>query len=239
MRTILALFLVEAAALAQQDAKGFDTVDQVKVSQAIEKGCAYLKTSASPGAHRGIKNCNELIALTLIEGGVPVSDPAVQKYLQEMLTAPLERTYNAVLTAMVLEEVNRVKYQDRIWQCAQFLVDNQCTNGQWAYGEPTDAIKNVPTGGSRPEVASGGAKAAGKEPEFTLNGERIKPKVLRKLPVVRTKQGPAGGDNSNSQYAAPGPARRRRRQPRGQERGEVERVTTHIKPFRQDAKKQF
>ncbi|HLF93814.1 MAG TPA: hypothetical protein VJB14_10135 [Planctomycetota bacterium] len=144
MRTALAVLLCAAAAPAQDkpDAKGFDTVDPVKVSQAIQKGCEYLKTSASPGAHRGIKNCNELIALTLIEGGVPVGDPVVQKHLQERVTAPLERTYNAVLTAMVLEEVHRVKYQDRIWQCAQFLVDNQCPNGQWAYGEPTEAIKN-------------------------------------------------------------------------------------------------
>jgi len=205
MRTALAVLLCAVAAPAQDkaDAKGFDTVDPVKVSQAIQKGCDYLKTSASPGAHRGIKNCNELIALTLIEGGVPVADPVVQKHLQEMLIAPLERTYNAVLTAMVLEAVHRVKYQDRIWQCAQFLVDNQCPNGQWAYGEPTEAIKNVPTGGARPEVASGGAKGV-KEPEFGLGGERLKPKVMRKMAVARTRQGPAGGDNSNSQYAALG-----------------------------------
>jgi len=204
MRIIVGVFLVAGVAWGRQEAKGFDMVDSAKVDAAIKKGCDFLKTAASPGAHRGIKNCDELIALTLIEGGVPVTDPAVEKYLQAMLASPLERTYNVVLTAMVLEEVDRVKYQDRIWQCAQFLVDNQCANGQWAYGDPTDAIKNVPTGGSqRKDVASGGGAAAPPKP-VDYNADRIKPKVLRKLPVARTKQGPPAGDNSNSQYAALG-----------------------------------
>jgi hypothetical protein len=209
MRILIALTclsLVAPTVRGEQEAKGFDMVDAVKVDQAITKGVAFLKTAPSPGAHRGIKNCDELICLTLIEAGVPITDPVVDKYLQAMLTTPLERTYNVVLTAMVLEEVNRVKYQDRIWQCAQFLVDNQCGNGQWAYGDPTEAIKNVPTGGSvRKDVASGGgAPAAPRPTEFSATGERVKPKVLRKLPVVRTKQGPGAGDDSNSQYAALG-----------------------------------
>ena len=36
---------------------------------------------------------------------------------------------------MSLESYDRKKYQYRIAQCAQFLVDNQCKNGQWDYGE--------------------------------------------------------------------------------------------------------
>jgi hypothetical protein len=35
-------------------------------------------------------------------------------------------------------------------------------------------------------------------------GERIKPKPVKTMPVEKTKDGPAGGDNSNSQYAALG-----------------------------------
>jgi hypothetical protein len=201
-----ALLLPGVQAQQPQEAKGFDMVDSGKVDQAIKKGCAFLKTAPSPGAHRDIRNCDELIALTLLEGGVPLDDPVIQKFLASMLAAPLERTYNVVLQAMFLEEVNRVKYQERIWQCAQFLVDNQCANGQWAYGEPTEAIKNVPTTAPpRKEVASGGAAAPAPKPvEYSAAGEKAKPKVLRKLPVARTKQGPAGGDNSNSQYAALG-----------------------------------
>jgi hypothetical protein len=201
MRGLIALLLLGAQDVRKQDGKGFDLVDGVKVEQAIQKGVAYLKSAASPGAHRDIRNSDELILYTLINAGVPENDPKVQELLQKVLAAPLERTYPVALQAMALEEIHRVRYQDRIWQCAQFLVDNQCANGQWAYGEPTDAVKNVPTGGTGADVASGGARAAR---EFSPDGVKLKPKLTRKLAVAPTKQGPAGGDNSNSQYAALG-----------------------------------
>ena len=50
---------------------------------------------------------------------------------------PMKNTYRVSLQAMILEEVQRVKYRKQIFKCAQLLVDNQCKNGQWAYGEPT------------------------------------------------------------------------------------------------------
>jgi hypothetical protein len=103
---------------------------------------------------------------------------------------------------MALEELNRVKYQLRIWQCAQFLVDNQCKNGQWSYGKPTVAAMDTPTG-IPPATATGGAPKSGTR-EFTPIGAQEKPKVLRKIPVRKTREGIAGGDNSNSQYAALG-----------------------------------
>ena len=64
-----------------------------------------------------------------------------------MTETPLEWTYDVSLQAMILEEIDRVKYQARIAQCAQFLVDNQCPNGQWSYGEPDPFAKDTPTGG--------------------------------------------------------------------------------------------
>jgi hypothetical protein len=208
-RTIVALFLVAGVSPGQEvkkaDPKGFDLVDPVKVEMAIQKGVAYLRTADSPGAHRDIRNCDELILYTLINAGIPESDPKVQELLKKVTAAPLERTYTVALQAMALEEIHRVKYQDRIWQCAQFLVDNQCTNGQWTYGEPTEAVKNVPTGGAGADVASaGGRPGLRPAPLVGPDGERIKPKITKKMAVLRTKTGPAGGDNSNSQYAALG-----------------------------------
>jgi hypothetical protein len=83
----------------------------------------------------------------------------------------------------------------RIWQCAQFLIDNQCLNGQWHYGTPTELPKGVPTPAKAPVPTT--AKLDG-------DGRRVKPKVARKMIARKTRDGPAEGDNSNSQYAALG-----------------------------------
>ncbi|HYE99973.1 MAG TPA: FecR domain-containing protein, partial [Planctomycetota bacterium] len=175
-------------------------VDPRRVDEAIRKGVEYLKTADSPPGPYGVKSSDELILLTYIHAGVPEGDPAFQALLKKVLDGPLETTYNVALQAMALEELHRVKYQGRIAQCAQFLVDNQCKNGQWSYGKPTPAVLDldVPTGGARPEAASGGRGAV---VEF---GEKAKPKVARKIGVRRTREGIDAGDNSNSQYAALG-----------------------------------
>jgi len=198
-------FLALIAPAAAQDQKGFESVDQKRVAEAIAAGVDYLKKTPSPGTHHDMTNTDELVLLTLIEARVPDNDPAVQKLLTGILGASLERTYKVVLQAMVLEELDRVKYQDRIWQCAQFLVDNQGPTGQWGYGEPTAAVKNVPTGAKNAVASGGGAPPVTPEVMAAMRaGERIKPPVVRKLTVSKTKEGPAGGDNSNSQYAALG-----------------------------------
>src|SRR6185295_15028659 len=200
----LALLLAFAVPAPAQDSKGFENVDQKRVADAIASGVEYLKKTPSPGTHHDMTNTDELVLLTLIEARVPDNDPAIQKLLPGILTGPLDRTYKVVLTAMALEELDRVKYQDRIWQCAQFLVDNQGPTGQWGYGEPTAAVKNVPTGGGKTDVASGGPRPVTPEVLAAMAaGERIKPRVIRKLSVTKTKDGVAG-DNSNSQYAALG-----------------------------------
>jgi hypothetical protein len=79
---------------------------------------------------------------------------------------------------MALEDLDRVKYQKRIAQCAQFLLDNQCANGQWHYGEPSIFVEEVDVPPPQP-----------------------KSKAVRKVVVTRKRDGPAAGDNSNSMYA--------------------------------------
>ena len=54
-----------------------------------------------------------------------------------MLVEPLKSTYRVSLQAMILEEIHRVRYQKQLFKCAQFLIDNECKNGQWSYGEAT------------------------------------------------------------------------------------------------------
>src|SRR6185295_7995141 len=180
----LALLLAFAVPAPAQDSKGFENVDQKRVADAIASGVEYLKKTPSPGTHHDMTNTDELVLLTLIEARVPDNDPAIEKLLPGILAAPLDRTYKVVLQAMCLEELDRVKYQDRIWQCAQFLVDNQGPTGQWGYGEPTAAVKNVPTGAKNAVASGGGSKPVPPEVMAAMRaGERIKPPVVRKLTV--------------------------------------------------------
>ena len=80
---------------------------------------------------------DELVLLAFLHAGLPPDDAMVRKLLDQALLARPQRTYCVSLQAMVLAKLDPVKYQGRIAECAQFLVDNQCINGQWSYGTPT------------------------------------------------------------------------------------------------------
>lgn len=199
----LVVSLILAVALQDKPALPPPPVDEGQIDAAIKKGIAYLRTAPSPGAHAGIKDSDELILWTYVHAGVRESDPDFQKYFKKMLDGTLEKTYKVALQAMILEEIDRAKYQERIAQCAQFLVDNQCANGQWSYGSPTAFAVEVKV----PEVKSVATPAPVAAPGATRDfgpSEKQKPKVLQKVPVKKQKEGPASGDNSNTQYAALG-----------------------------------
>ena len=191
MQAFLALTLALAAA---------QNVDEAKVDQAIKKGVEFLKTAKSPDFNKAYRNSDVLVLWTFIHAGVAHDDPKFKTLLAVVLSEPLEKTYKVALTAMCLEEIDRVKYQERIAQCAQFLVDNQCRNGQWNYGSPTEFVKEVKVPGLPKAVASPGG-AAGPGAALAKDG---KPKVLQHVAVKKMKDGPDDGDNSNSQYAALG-----------------------------------
>jgi hypothetical protein len=177
-------------------------VDQTRIDAAVKKGVAWLKTAKTPAvSFAKIDDSFELVLLTFVHAGVPESDEKYQDYLKKMLEGPLERTYKVVLQAMILEEIDRVKHQPRIAQCAQFLVDNQCVNGQWSYGEPSAYVKELPPS---KDVASAPQQPRNAARDFGTPGKKEKPKVRSKIPVKKMKDGPATGDNSNSQYAALG-----------------------------------
>jgi len=179
---------------AAEQATRAPAIDPSRVDQAIKRGIAWLKLGTFPADYLDW-NTNELVLWTYVHAGVPESDPEFQRRLRQMLDGPLDRTYRVALQAMILEELDRVGYQMRIWQCAQFLVDNQCPNGQWPYGTPTEMPKGVPTP-ARPAVPT--------TARLDADGRRIKPKVVRKMVARKTRDGAAEGDNSNSQYAALG-----------------------------------
>lgn len=202
----IALLVVLAAFVQdprkQDPAQAHPKVDQRRVDAAIKKGVEFLKTATLKTTKHGNRDIrwDELVLWTFVHAGVPETDPAFERLFKTMMDAELEHTYTVSLQAMILEELDRVKWQWRIQQCAQFLVDNQAENGQWTYGEPTEHVKDIPTGGDggRGDVATPGGKPN------EISGKKEKPRVLRKVAVQKKKVGPKAGDNSNSQYAALG-----------------------------------
>jgi hypothetical protein len=122
-----------------------------------------------------------LILYTLVHSGLPLQDETVQRLLGRVVAAPFHRTYQIALTSAALAAIDPVKYQGKLAQCAQYLVDWQCDNGQWTYGDKyePEAKAPPPGDGANQTIAT------------------IKIKRLKKL-------GPLVGDNSNSQYAALG-----------------------------------
>jgi len=177
-------------------------VDEFKVDQAIQRGVGFLRSAPSPAVEFAkIDDSDELILLTFIHAGVPGTDAKFQELLKKVSGRTLERTYEAVLQAMIFEELDRVKHQPRIAQCARFLADNQCANGQWSYGEPTEFANDAPQG---EDVATSGEGADPKSSTPAAPVPGAKPKVVKRVAVRKMKPGPEKGDNSNSQYAALG-----------------------------------
>lgn len=164
-------------------------VDQKKVDQAIDRGVEYLlKQEYKPWDLHEHKNMrfDELVLYTLLHAGADREHPVWKALLKNILETELERTCCVSLQAMFLSELDPAKYQARIAQCCQFLVDNQCANGQWEYGEPTKLPSITP---GRQDVATGGKGGS-------------KPRQL--VQIKRQRAGKASGDNSNSQYAVLG-----------------------------------
>ena len=130
--------------------------DQAKIDQAIHKGVEFLKTADSPGhPHSKATHSDELLLYTFVVADVSPSNPRFKALLERVLSDEPHQTYKVALQAMALEELDRVKYQNRIAYCAQHLIDNQCLNGQWSYGNPTTPPKDVPTGVASEPVHGG------------------------------------------------------------------------------------
>lgn len=211
-------------------------VDQEKVDEAIKNGCKYLINSGfgmGSSFNHGQRNqpiavqaYSELVLLTLLHSGFYDDDPAIQPIADHVSTKIIGSTYTAALMAMALAKLNPKKYQERIAQCAQFLCDNQCENGQWDYGEPVvdppPTKYDLPKRPKKPDdVATGGGEATPGQPakeskdapaapasgagKTTVEGRKPgKTKTEPRIPVRKKKPGPPNGDNSNSQYAALG-----------------------------------
>jgi hypothetical protein len=173
----------------------FSPQDPAKVDDAVKKGVAYLKAQESvllqPFDFQQRRMFHrELTLWALINAAVPPSDPLFQKLLEDMLKDKMEATYGVALQAMILEFLDRARFQVRIAMCAQFLVDNQNSSGWWGYGSPDIYVEDL-SSDFKPIGKPGALKAA------------QNPKVTRKIPITKKRDG-EGRDTSNSFFAALG-----------------------------------
>jgi hypothetical protein len=168
-------------------------VDQAKVDEAIKRGVEYLKrANLQPwNYHNRMMTFEELVLLTLIHAGEDIiahDDPFFDKVLKTVVERPLHYNYVVVLKAMSLSALDKEKYLPELRQCAQHLLDNQCKNGQWSYGEPVKPLPELKT------------ESAAAKKQASSSSTQVRPKI----PIQRRGQGPERGDNSNTQYAALG-----------------------------------
>ncbi len=176
------LFVLTLTLLAQRE----PPPTQPEVDAAIERGSAWLMSYVKRGlpaevsinSGKGLRY-DSLVLYTLIHAGVDREEQAFQDLVRRVASRKITRTYTAACVAVALNALSPSKYRSKIYECAQFLVENQCLNGQWDYGRPVDLL-------SLPEE----------------DGERTKSKI--RVPTASKLKQSLHGDNSNAQYAALG-----------------------------------
>lgn len=176
-------------------------VDQKAVDAAIKKGADFLKGGYAPSDSLPT---TELVLLTLLHAGVSINDPAVAAgldYVKKLDVTKLafrDKTYRISIAAMVLEQVNKDAFADKIAGFAQFLVCNQCENGQWTYGENIEG--KVPGGPGERTIETGGGETGGNGgPPAPKHGQT---RTQKRIPIKCDKPiGPKTGDHSNTQFA--------------------------------------
>ncbi|MFA5795299.1 MAG: hypothetical protein WC980_09600 [Candidatus Brocadiia bacterium] len=146
---------------------------------------------------------DEIVLYTLAHCGA-MQDEEFQALLERTLENPLDRTYHVVLQAMALEAIDKQAYEARIADCAQYLVDTQCSNGQWSYGleRPSENWKKIRYGKA---VVTGPDKKGPTPPPKDVRiipGSGTKSVKLGNYKAIQSKKlGGPSGDNSNTQYA--------------------------------------
>ncbi|HLY75919.1 MAG TPA: prenyltransferase/squalene oxidase repeat-containing protein [Planctomycetota bacterium] len=196
MKLCLSIVLLFPAVSFAQDKPPDPEVDPKAVNAAIDKGLQWLLGKFSQNVIHEQKY-TELVLLTLVHAGLPPEHPLVRDNFQKMLDhSNLSDTYNAGLRALLLEKVNRKYYQQSLAEIAQFFVENQCENGQWAYKGHSRKLTPtiyapVPTVAKK-KVIPGATQTMDEGPP---PGKAIKLPAPVRTPPKKT------GDNSNSQYA--------------------------------------
>ncbi len=171
-----------------------DPEQQKKINEAIDKGVNFLLKKGPKGRE------SELVVLTLLHAGVdPKENSVLSQGITQIVNATTKETYRVAVALMVLEMVDRQKYQSKIADLAQALVSSQCQNGQWDYQSKPDPATRLIIGKEPAElieVITGTDASADKT--VSSSGKQ----ALKKIIVKRGEhKRPKNGDNSNTQFA--------------------------------------
>lgn len=134
---------------------------EAEIEAARKKGIQYLLDSQHddgsweyPGHVVGITS---LCALALIENGVPIDDPAIEKAEKYVLSNYLDTTstYDISLAILLLSRVGDRDNKGAIRDLAARLIAGQNTHGGWGYTCPKVRSIYLAGGGERPSPPAG------------------------------------------------------------------------------------
>ena len=194
--------------------------EQEDVNKAIDDGVAFLKKQIAEKYldHPRYPGEVPLIGLTLLECGVPASDPAVQQITQRVRQgiAGLNATYTLALDILFLDRLGEPADRSLIQRLAFRLLAGQNDAGGWTYNCPLLSEKEEHQ--LMTFLASQSPPAVVRSVSLARSpGERVRnvppipretlPPSLQGLSVVRYQSGKkpnlqsGGDDNSNTQFA--------------------------------------
>lgn len=200
---ILGIWLLTVGLCVADQAQEFrpkpPALPESEIEKAIQDGLSWLKGASPkpPPPPARLEDTNELVFYALLHGGVPPADPVFKAYLKAVVDRDPDRLYNSALAAMGLAKLDRAGYQWRLVHHAQFIQDNQCENGQWAYGAPVELDAQI--------AAAFPLKGANYGSRYPQGYRPVPGKGSgRKISIVQRARVSKLGDNSNAQYAALG-----------------------------------
>lgn len=119
-------------------------VTSEQVSRAVEKAIAHIKQAPIPAGQANAQNYTAhgtlaLMALALLNAGLPPTDPAVSKMLDSVEHIPNTWTYSTALKIQALAAADPKKYAKPIAEAADALMRGQSKVGCWSYNCGTPA----------------------------------------------------------------------------------------------------
>jgi hypothetical protein len=198
-------------------------VDPEDIKQAVEKGVRHLRSVQSQDGHwnynsDGSDGPTALAALTLLECGVPASDPAIQKAAAHIRQAAtrLSRTYGISLAILFLDRLGDSEDVPLIQLLGMRLVQGQ-REGGWSYDCPLvggeELVRELRN--RRKPGSDGGKEPPRPEPPKKVQLPNPNPNpnagpvpgggIGRGIGVALPNISPTGpGDNSNTQFGTLG-----------------------------------
>ncbi|MCS7166548.1 MAG: HEAT repeat domain-containing protein [Gemmatales bacterium] len=195
--SFIATTLVGSHALAQVKVPGIEGTLKLPIERAVARAVQFLRQTQSAngswsrmpgqgGEGVDIPGCTALAVLALMEGGVPVRDPAVERaigYLRRCYqgggNAANDRVYDVSATVWALNRYGDPDDHDLIRLLTCRLVKSQLGNGLWSY-------ECLPV-------------AAQEVPQMIAELERLR--ASRQMYPGQGAQGATQGDLSNTQFA--------------------------------------